>query len=152
MKRKTLAKEIIYSGIGLHKGENIDMKLIPGSNGIIFKRVDLEDGKNEIKLDIENTFDLTRGTNLKNEFGAKVHTIEHFLSALYAAEITDLVIELDGNELPICDGSAGRFIDLFENAGIKELDGEVEPIVITKPIYLTVGDKNIVALPYDDIK
>ena len=152
MKRKTLAKEIIYSGIGLHKGENIDMKLIPGSNGIIFKRVDLEDGKNEIKLDIENTFDLTRGTNLKNEFGAKVHTIEHFLSALYAAEITDLVIELDGNELPICDGSAGRFIDLFENAGIKELDGEVEPIVITKPIYLTVGDKNIVALPYDGYK
>ncbi|MHD0317862.1 UDP-3-O-acyl-N-acetylglucosamine deacetylase [Fusobacterium sp. THCT1E2] len=152
MKRKTLAKEIIYSGIGLHKGENIDMKLIPGSNGIIFKRVDLEDGKNEIKLDIENTFDLTRGTNLKNEFGAKVHTIEHFLSALYAAEITDLVIELDGNELPICDGSAGRFIDLFENAGIKELDGEVEPIVIAKPIYLTVGDKNIVALPYDGYK
>lgn len=152
MKRKTLAEEIIYSGIGLHKGENIDMKLIPGSNGIIFKRVDLEDGKNEIKLDIENTFDLTRGTNLKNEFGAKVHTIEHFLSALYAAEITDLVIELDGNELPICDGSAGRFIDLFENAGIKELDGEVEPIVITKPIYLTVGDKNIVALPYDGYK
>lgn len=152
MKRKTLAKEIVYSGIGLHKGENIDMKLIPGNNGIIFRRVDLEDGKNEIKLDIENTFDLTRGTNLKNEFEAKVHTIEHFLSALYAAEITDLVIELDGNELPICDGSAGSFIDLFENAGIKELDAEVEPIVITKPIYLTVNDKNIVALPYDGYK
>lgn len=152
MKRKTLAKEIVYSGIGLHKGENIDMKLIPGNNGIIFRRVDLEDGKNEIKLDIENTFDLTRGTNLKNEFEAKVHTIEHFLSALYAAEITDLVIELDGNELPICDGSAGSFIELFENAGIKELDAEVEPIVITKPIYLTVNDKNIVALPYDGYK
>ncbi|MFV0577560.1 MAG: UDP-3-O-acyl-N-acetylglucosamine deacetylase [Fusobacterium ulcerans] len=152
MKRKTLAKKIVYSGIGLHKGENIDMKLIPGNNGIIFRRVDLEDGKNEIKLDIENTFDLTRGTNLKNEFEAKVHTIEHFLSALYAAEITDLVIELDGNELPICDGSAGSFIDLFENAGIKELDAEVEPIVITKPIYLTVNDKNIVALPYDGYK
>ncbi|MDU1911249.1 UDP-3-O-acyl-N-acetylglucosamine deacetylase [Fusobacterium sp.] len=152
MKRKTLDKEIIYSGIGLHKGENIDMKLIPGNDGIIFRRVDFEEGKNEIKLDIENTFDLTRGTNLKNEFGAKVHTIEHFLSALYAAEITDLVIELDGNELPICDGSAGNFIELFEAAGIKELDEEVEPIVITKPIYLTVNDKNIVGLPYDGYK
>lgn len=152
MKRKTLAKEIVYSGIGLHKGENIDMKLIPGNNGIIFRRVDLEDGKNEIKLDIENTFDLTRGTNLKNEFGAKVHTIEHFLSALYAAEITDLIIELDGNELPICDGSACNFIELFEAAGIKELDKEVEPIVISKPVYLTVNDKSIVALPYDGYK
>ena len=52
MKRKTLASEIVYSGIGLHKGENIDMKLIPGSDGIIFRRVDFEKGKNEIKLDI----------------------------------------------------------------------------------------------------
>ncbi|MCI6034128.1 UDP-3-O-acyl-N-acetylglucosamine deacetylase [Fusobacterium varium] len=152
MKRKTLASEIVYSGIGLHKGENIDMKLIPGSDGIIFRRVDFEKGKNEIKLDIENTFDLTRGTNLKNEFGAKVHTIEHFLSALYAAEITDLIIELDGNELPICDGSACNFIELFEVAGIKELDKEVEPIVISKPVYLTVNDKSIVALPYDGYK
>lgn len=152
MKRKTLASEIVYSGIGLHKGENIDMKLIPGSDGIIFRRVDFEKGKNEIKLDIENTFDLTRGTNLKNEFGAKVHTIEHFLSALYAAEITDLIIELDGNELPICDGSACNFIELFEAAGIKELDKEVEPIVISKPVYLTVNDKSIVALPYDGYK
>ena len=104
------------------------------------------------KIRYRKYFDLTRGTNLKNEFEAKVHTIEHFLSALYAADITDLVIELDGNELPICDGSAGSFIDLFENAGIKELDAEVEPIVITKPIYLTVNDKNIVALPYDGYK
>lgn len=152
MKTKTLASEIVYSGIGLHKGENIDMKLIPGSDGIIFRRVDFEKGKNEIKLDIENTFDLTRGTNLKNEFGAKVHTIEHFLSALYAAEITDLIIELDGNELPICDGSACNFIELFEAAGIKELDKEVEPIVISKPVYLTVNDKSIVALPYDGYK
>lgn len=152
MKRKTLASEIVYSGIGLHKGENIDMKLIPGSDGIIFRRVDFEKGKNEIKLDIENTFDLTRGTNLKNEFGAKVHTIEHFLSALYVAEITDLIIELDGNELPICDGSACNFIELFEAAGIKELDKEVEPIVISKPVYLTVNDKSIVALPYDGYK
>ena len=106
MKRKTIAKEIEYIGIGLHKGENIKMRLLPSENGIIFKRVDLEEGKNEITLDIVNTFDLTRGTNLQNEYGAKVHTIEHFLSALYALDITDLVVELDGNELPICDGSA----------------------------------------------
>ena len=107
MKRKTLNKEIQYNGIGLHKGEEIKMKLIPAKNGgIIFKRVDLESGKNVISMDIENTFDLTRGTNLKNEFGAAVYTIEHFLSALYIAEITDLIVELDGNELPIGDGSA----------------------------------------------
>lgn len=152
MKRKTIAKEIEYIGVGLHKGKNIKMRLLPGEDGIIFRRVDLEEDKNEISLDIINTFDLTRGTNLQNETGAKVYTIEHFLSALAAAQITDLIVELDGNELPICDGSARVFLELFEEAKIKELDKEIEPIVVKKPVYLTVGDKNIVALPYDGYK
>ncbi|ERT69668.1 MAG: UDP-3-O-acyl-N-acetylglucosamine deacetylase [Cetobacterium somerae] len=153
MKRKTLNKEIQYNGIGLHKGEEIKMKLIPAkSGGIVFKRVDLESGKNEISMDIENTFDLTRGTNLKNEFGAAVYTIEHFLSALYIAGITDLIVELDGNELPIGDGSARVFLEVIEGVGIQELEEEVKEIEIKTPINLTVGDKHIVALPYDGYK
>lgn len=153
MKRKTLKNEISYSGIGLHKGETIKLKLIPAvSSGIVFKRVDLEEGKNEILLDIANTFDLTRGTNLKNEYGASVYTIEHFMSALYIKGITDLIVELDGNELPICDGSTIKFIELFEEAGICELEDDVEEIVVKEPIYLSKGDKHIVALPYDGYK
>lgn len=153
MKRKTLNKEVQYNGIGLHKGEEIKMKLIPAkSGGIVFKRVDLESGKNEISMDIENTFDLTRGTNLKNEFGAAVYTIEHFLSALYIAGITDLIVELDGNELPIGDGSARVFLEVIEGVGIQELEEEVKEIEIKTPINLTVGDKHIVALPYDGYK
>ncbi|WP_426710075.1 UDP-3-O-acyl-N-acetylglucosamine deacetylase [Cetobacterium sp. SF1] len=153
MKRITLNNSISYEGIGLHKGENIKLTLIPKENGgIIFKRVDLEEGKNEISLDIKNTFDLTRGTNLRNEYGAAVYTIEHFLSALYIMGITDLQVELDGNELPICDGSAKIFLELFKEAGIKELDSKIEPIIIEKPISLTKGDKHIVALPYDGYK
>ena len=153
MKRKTLANEIFYEGIGLHKGKNIKLHLIPAEKGgIIFKRVDMEEGKNEISLDIENTFDLTRGTNLKNEFGACVYTIEHFLSALYIFGITDLIVELDENELPIGDGSARIFIEEIEKAGIKELQENAEEIVITEPIYLSKGDKHIVALPYNGYK
>lgn len=153
MKRKTLNKEVQYNGIGLHKGEEIKMKLIPAKNGgIVFKRVDLESGKNIISMDIENAFDLTRGTNLKNEFGAAVYTIEHFLSALYIAGITDLIVELDGNELPIGDGSARVFLEVIENVGTQELEEEVKEIEIKTPINLTVGDKHIVALPYDGYK
>lgn len=153
MKRKTLKKEITHDGIGLHKGEIINLKLVPAkSGGIIFKRVDLEEGKNEILLSPDNTFDLTRGTNLRNEHGAAVYTIEHFMSALYVKGITDLVVELNGNELPICDGSTIKFIELIEEAGVLELDEEVEEIVVKEPIYLSKGDKHVIALPYDGYK
>ena len=153
MKRKTLKNEIRHDGIGLHKGEIIKLRLIPAkSGGIIFKRVDLEEGKNEIVVSPANSFDLTRGTNLRNEYGAAVFTIEHFMSALYVKGITDLVVELDGNELPICDGSALKFIELIEEAGVQELSEEIEEIVVIEPIYLSKGDKHVIALPYDGYK
>ncbi|GLI57221.1 UDP-3-O-acyl-N-acetylglucosamine deacetylase [Propionigenium maris DSM 9537] len=153
MKRRTINANINYEGIGLHKGENIKMKLIPAESGtgIIFKRVDLEEGKNEIVMDVANTFDLTRGTNLQNDHGAKVHTIEHFLSALYIYGITDMYVELDGNELPIGDGSAKPFVELFEGK-VADLEEDAPEIVITEPVYITEGDKHIVALPYDGYK
>ena len=151
MKRKTLKNIVEYDGIGLHKGEIIKMKLIPAkSGGIIFRMVNMPEGKNEILLDYRNTFDLTRGTNLKNEHGAMVFTIEHFLSALYVSGITDLVIELNGNELPICDGSAIKFLDLFQESGIVELDEDVEEIIVKEPVFLSKGDKHVIALPYPD--
>lgn len=153
MKRRTLKNEITHDGIGLHKGEIINLKLIPTkSGGIIFKRVDLEAGKNEILLNPNNTFDLTRGTNLKNEYGAAIYTIEHFMSALYVKGITDLIVELNGNELPICDGSTIKFIELIEEAGILELEEEVSEVVVREPIYLSKGDKHVIALPYDGYK
>ena len=153
MNRKTLKNTIEYNGIGLHKGEIIKMKLIPSESGkIVFKMLNMPEGKNEIELDYQNAFDLTRGTNLKNEHGAMVFTIEHFLSALYVAGITDLTIELTGNELPICDGSAIKFLDLFNEAGIVDLNEEVNEIVVKEPVYLSKGDKHLIALPYNGYK
>lgn len=153
MKRKTLKKEISLNGIGLHKGEIINLKLIPvKTGGIIFKRVDLEEGKNEIKLNPDNTFDLTRGTNLRNEFGATIYTIEHFMSAMHIKGITDLIVELNGNELPICDGSSIKFLELIEEAGVLDLEEDVEEIVVKEPIYLSKEDKHVIAIPYDGYK
>lgn len=153
MKRKTIDEVIKYKGIGLHKGRDIILKLKPAKNGegIYFKRVDFEEGKNIIELQNENVFELTRGTNLKNEFGAQVYTIEHFLSALYALEITDLCVELDGNELPIIDGSAKVFLELIESH-LVELEDEIEDLVIKEPIYVSKGDKYVIGLPYDGYK
>ena len=81
MKRRTIEKEVSLSGIGLHKGENINLTLKPNEDdsevgrGIIFKRVDITDKDNIIKVDYKNLFDLERGTNIKNEADVKVHTI-----------------------------------------------------------------------------
>ena len=153
MKRKTINKNIKYMGIGLHKGEDIKLKLKPAKSGegIVFKRVDFEEGKNIIKLDNQNVFELTRGTNLKNEFGAQIYTIEHFLSALYALQITDLNVEIDGNELPIIDGSAFKFLELLEESVI-DLEDDIEELVIKSPIYVSKGDKYVIGMPYDGYK
>lgn len=153
MKRRTITETIKYKGVGIHKGEDIILRLKPApvDTGIVFKRIDLEEGKNIIKIEMDNIFELTRGTNLKNEYGASIYTIEHFMSALYALGITDLYVEVDGNEMPIIDGSARVFIELVESK-IKEYDKEVEEIVIKEPIYVSKGDKYVIGLPYDGYK
>ena len=155
MKRKTIENEISFSGIGLHKGEKIKLNLKPAldNNGIIFKRIDLP-GDNEILVCPENLFELERGTNIKNSSDAMVYTIEHMMSALHMLGITDLLIEITGNELPIMDGSAIIFIDRISEAGIKELEKDIEPIVIKEPVYFSEekDGKHIIALPYDGFK
>lgn len=153
VKRKSIKNLIEYSGIGLHKGKDIKIRLLPAKSGegIVFIRTDLETG-NIIKLDITNVFDPIRGTNIRNQEGAMIHTIEHFLSALYINEITDLIVEISGNELPVADGSSFPYLELFEKAGIKELDEKIEEIIIKEPIHISEGDKHIVALPYDGYK
>lgn len=153
MKRRTITEPVKYKGVGIHKGEDIILRLKPApvNSGIVFKRVDLEEGKNIIEIKMENIFELTRGTNLKNDYGASIYTIEHFMSALYALGITDLVVEVSGNEMPIIDGSARVFLELLETK-IKEYDEEVEDIVITEPIYVSKGDKYVIGLPYDGYK
>ncbi|BDU50342.1 UDP-3-O-acyl-N-acetylglucosamine deacetylase [Haliovirga abyssi] len=152
-KRKTIMKEVKYEGIGLHKGQNIKLRLLPAESksGIIFRRVDVEKD-NEIELKLENVFNPTRGTNIINKKGVAVYTIEHFLSALYVYGITDIFVEIDGNEMPIGDGSAFPFIELVDIAGIKEYNEDAEVIEILEPVYIAEEDKYIVGLPHGDYK
>lgn len=155
MKRKTIKNEVSYSGIGLHKGEKIEIKLKPVMDykGLIFKRTDLS-GDNEIKVDYENLFELERGTNIKNSSGAMVYTIEHIMSVFHMLGISDLLIEISGNELPIMDGSSVMFMEKIQEVGILELEREMEPIVVKEPVYFSEekDGKYIIALPYDGFK
>jgi len=158
MQRKTIKNTVEISGIGLHKGEEIKLTLKPSGNndkqGINFKRIDVSGKSNIIKVDYRNLFDLERGTNIRNEDDVKVHTIEHFLSSLSITGITDILVEISGNELPILDGSSAGFVEKLLEAGIVELDEEIEPVMITEPVIFSdekVG-KYVMALPYDGFK
>lgn len=158
MKRKTIKNTIEISGIGLHKGEEIKLTLKPSENnderGIIFKRIDVSGKNNVIKVDYRNLFDLERGTNIRNEDDVKVHTIEHFLSSLSITGVTDILVEISGNELPILDGSSIGFVEKLLEAGIVELNEEIEPVVITEPVIFSdeKAGKYVIALPYDGFK
>ena len=158
MKRKTIKNTIEISGIGLHKGEEIKLTLKPSENnderGIIFKRIDVSGKNNVIKVDYRNLFDLERGTNIRNEDDVKVHTIEHFLSSLSITGVTDILVEISGNELPILDGSSAGFVEKLLEAGIVELDEKIEPVVIMEPVIFSdeKAGKYVMALPYDGFK
>ena len=158
MKRKTIKNTVEISGIGLHKGEEIKLTLKPSENnderGIIFKRIDVSGKNNVIKVDYRNLFDLERGTNIRNEDDVKVHTIEHFLSSLSITGVTDILVEISGNELPILDGSSAGFVEKLLEAGIVELNEEIEPVIITEPVIFSdeKAGKYVMALPYDGFK
>ena len=159
MKRKTIKNTVEISGIGLHKGEEIKLALKSNGQesneqGIIFKRVDVADKNNIVKVDYRNLFDLERGTNIRNEDDIKVHTIEHFLSALSVTGITDILVEISGNELPILDGSSAGFVEKLLEAEIVELESEIEPVVIKEPVIFSdeKAGKYVIALPYDNFK
>ena len=159
MNRKTIKNTVEISGIGLHKGEEIKLALKSNGQesdeqGIIFKRVDVAGKNNIVKVDYRNLFDLERGTNIRNEDDVKVHTIEHFLSALSVTGITDILVEISGNELPILDGSSAGFVEKLLEAEIVELESEIEPVVIKEPVIFSdeKAGKYVMALPYDNFK
>ena len=119
-KQHTLNTPISISGTGLHTGILVDMVLNPANPGFgfQFKRVDLP-GEPVIKADCDLVTDTSRGTTLEDK-GAKVSTVEHILAALVGMGVDNCLIEINGPEIPIMDGSSQPFIDAIEKAGIEE--------------------------------
>ena len=121
-KQHTLADTISISGTGLHTGINVDMTLKPANPGYgyQFQRIDLP-GSLPIKADCDLVTDTSRGTTLEqNE--VKVSTVEHILAALVGMGVDNCLIEINGPEIPIIDGSSAPFVDIIEKAGVVEQD------------------------------
>lgn len=119
-KQHTLKNPISISGTGLHTGILVDMVLNPANAGFgfQFKRVDLP-GEPVIKADCDLVTDTSRGTTLEDK-GAKVSTVEHILAALVGMGVDNCLIEINGPEIPIMDGSSQPFVEVIEKAGIAE--------------------------------
>jgi len=133
-KQKTIAKEVILTGVGLHTGENVTMKFVPAAedHGYVFKRIDLE-GEPQIEADVNYVNNTQRGTNLEKR-GVKIQTSEHVLAALVGMDLDNVLIELNSPEPPILDGSSKFFVQALEEAGIVEQDAEREEYVVREVI------------------
>ena len=113
----TIKDELVISGAGIHTGQAVTMKLKPAepNTGINFQRIDLEN-KPLVKADVDNVVETNRSTTIEAK-GARVSTIEHLMAALVGLQIDNVLIEIDGEEVPILDGSAEPFVKALENAG-----------------------------------
>ena len=139
MKQRTIGKRIELVGIGLHKGVPVKMVLEPleANSGIVFYRSDLGVTIPMSPQNIGNTMMAT----VLSKGDAKISTIEHLLSAIYAYGIDNLKISVDNEEIPIMDGSAIGYCMLLDEAGIKELDANKKIMAIKKPIEVQDGEK-----------
>lgn len=148
MKRKTIKKPITRSGISIHSGESTSVTFRPSSynKGIIFYNI----SKDPYKLyPIPLSPFIVKSTLNSTSIGLKntIHTVEHLLSALSMLYISDLIIEIDGDEIPIFDGSAYCFVDMIKEAGIQELEEDQDILKIKYPTWIISDDKYIIAIP-----
>lgn len=154
MKRNqhTIGKDVTYKGLGLHSGMPVTMTMHPAApgTGIIFKRSDLPGGP-EVPAQSRYITNTLRATTLeKGE--AKVFTVEHVLSALYALQIDNCVIEMDSPEPPVGDGSAKTFCDMVQEAGIETQDEMIPILTLDTSAAGYEDNKFITALPYDGLR
>jgi len=149
MYQRTIARPVEVVGIGLHKGESIRLRIEPldAESGIIFYRRDL--GRS-IPLSPRAVIDTRMATVIGAPDGY-ISTIEHFLSALYAYGIDNLRVILEGNEMPIMDGSAISFCLLLEEAGIRSLEVPKKFLRIRKPVEVKEGAKFVRLEPAESI-
>ena len=150
--QKTIRQSVQVEGVGIHSGEKTTLRFkpAPANTGVYFVRADLP-GKPFLKVSAANVQAVSYQTTLGGP-AFQVATIEHCVSALSALRIDNVYIELDGPEIPICDGSAQQFLAALLKAEPFELDEPRRYCYITEPISYTEGDKSAYVLPYHGLR
>ena len=148
--QKTLNQEVNFEGIGLHSGVKSKLSLKPANanEGIIFKRVDL-DQNNEIHANFKNVSSAKLCTKIQNTEGASVSTVEHLMAALYICGVDNILITIDGPEVPIMDGSSKDFVEAIKLCGLKSLDQKRKFLKILRKVDLKENNKSISIEPVE---
>ncbi len=149
-KQQTLAEAISFSGKGLHTGVTVNMTVNPAADnhGIIFRRVDLE-GTPSVPALCEYVTDTSRGTTIEKG-AAKVSTIEHIVSALWTLGVDNALIDINGPETPIMDGSAREYAAQIERVGVVEQKADRKYYEVTEKQVYTIPDKGVAIIIYPD--
>ncbi len=145
----TLASPAIFAGVGVHKGEHVRVCVRPApvGAGITFVRTDIQDRDNRVPALGEAVVQTRLGTVIANAAGVTVSTVEHLMAALAALGVDNAVIELDGAEVPIMDGSAEPFVQMLDRAGVRSQDAPRRFIEILEPVEVTEPGKSAVLKP-----
>lgn len=149
--QKTTVAPAIIAGVGVHTGNRVRLAVRPApvGTGIVFVRTDITDRDNRIPVSGEAVVDARLNTMIENAAGVRLSTIEHLMAAFAALGVANAVVEVDGPELPILDGSALQFVQLLDRAGFRKQEAPVRYIEILEPIRVHEGDKSAVLLPCD---
>ena len=145
----TLAGPAILAGVGIHTGEHVRLSIRPApvNTGIVFVRTDIRDRDNRVAARGENVTKTQLGTVIENAAGVTVSTIEHLMAAFWAAGIDNAVVELDGPEVPIMDGSSANFMTLLDRVGAKDQSEPRRYIEILETVEVIDGDKRAILSP-----
>ena len=139
--QRTLKRQISIIGTGLHSGRPARLKLLPAAvgQGIWFRRADINDRDNMIAASWDAVSDTQLCTRITNEAGVSVATIEHLMAALAGLGVSNVIVELDGPEIPIMDGSARRFVSEILRVGLIEQDAPASIWRVMKPVRVESG-------------
>ncbi len=150
-RQKTLVGAAIIAGVGVHTGRRVRLAVRPAApgTGIVFVRTDVSDRDNRIPVSGEAVVDARLNTMIQNAAGVQLSTIEHLMAAFAALGVSNAIVEVDGPELPILDGSALPFVQLLDRSGFRPQSRPVRYVEILEPIRVQEGDKTAALLPCD---
>ncbi len=140
------------AGVGVHTGGHVRLALTPAAvdTGVVFVRSDVRGVDNVVRAHADSIADTRNCTTIGNAAGVEVATVEHLLSACAGLGIDNLIVEVDGPELPILDGSSAPFVQVLTNAGVKVQHAPQRIIRILEPVEVRMGAKSAALLPADE--